>query len=148
VDAKRARAARKNKIRIKAGDTVFVRSGRDRQSRLTPEEIDRLDADAQRRTADRRPGRRGRVIRVLRDRRHVIVEGVNMLVKHARPRGRATRSTQMQSGRTEQPGPIAISNVMLVCPSCDRPTRVRRGEVEGKTVRVCVRCGEPVDAIR
>lgn len=148
MDAKRARAARKNKIRIKAGDTVFVRSGRDRQSRLTPEEIDRLDADAQRRTADRRPGRRGRVIRVLRDRRHVIVEGVNMLVKHARPRGRATRSTQMQSGRTEQPGPIAISNVMLVCPSCDRPTRVRRGEVEGKTVRVCVRCGEPVDAIR
>jgi large subunit ribosomal protein L24 len=148
VDAKRARAARKDKIRIKAGDTVFVRSGRDRQSRLTPEEIDRLDADAQRRTADRRPGRRGRVIRVLRDRRHVIVEGVNMLVKHARPRGRATRSTQMQSGRTEQPGPIAISNVMLVCPSCDRPTRVRRGEVEGKTVRVCVRCGEPVDAIR
>jgi len=148
VDAKRARAARKNKIRIKTGDTVFVRSGRDRESRLTPEEIDRLDADAQRRTADRRPGRRGRVIRVLPDRRHVIVEGVNMLVKHARPRGRATRSTQMQSGRTEQPGPIAISNVMLVCPSCDRPTRVRRGEVEGKTVRVCVRCGEPVDAIR
>lgn len=137
-----------DKIHIKAGDTVYVRTGRDRESRLTPEEVARLDPEAQKREANRRPGRRGRVLRVLPDSKRVLVEGVNTLIKHARPRGRASRAAQLQAGRTEQPGPIAIANVMLVCPRCDRPTRVRRGVVEGKTVRVCRRCGEPVDSVR
>ncbi|UCC69498.1 MAG: 50S ribosomal protein L24 [Armatimonadota bacterium] len=145
---KTARPARRPKAHIRAGDTVYVRSGRDRESRLTPEEIDRLDSEAQRREADRRPGRRGRVLRVLPDHKRVIVEGINMVTKHARPRGRATRATQLQAGRMEQPGPIAIANVMLVCPRCDRPTRVRRGTFENKTARICRRCGEPVDVIR
>ncbi len=134
--------------RIKAGDEVFIRSGADRESRLTPEELDRLGPEEQKREANRRPGRRGRVLRVLSDRKHVVVEGANMLVKHARPRGRASQAAKIQTGRIEQPGPIAISNVMLVCPSCDRPTRVRRGEVEGKPVRICRRCGEPVDGVK
>jgi large subunit ribosomal protein L24 len=137
-----------DKIHIKAGDTVYIRTGRDRESRLTPEEVARLDPEAQKREANRRPGRRGRVLRVLPDSKRVLVEGVNTLIKHARPRGRASRAAQLQAGRTEQPGPIAIANVMLVCPRCDRPTRVRRGVVEGKTVRVCRRCGEPVDSVR
>lgn len=136
------------KVHIKAGDTVFVRSGRDRETRLTPEELTRLDAEAQRREANRRPGRRGRVMRVLPDKQHVIVEGVNMVTKHSRPQGRTTRAMQLQSGRAQQPGPIAIANVMLVCPRCDRPTRVRKGTLEGKPVRTCRRCGEPVDGIK
>jgi large subunit ribosomal protein L24 len=133
---------------IKAGDTVFIRSGRDRESRLTLEELDRLDPQARMREADRRPGRRGRVLRVLPDRKRVIVEGVNIVIKHSRPRGRASRATQLQTGRMEQPGPISIANVMLVCPSCDRPTRVRKGTVENKTVRICRRCGESVDPVK
>lgn len=141
-------AEKPRSIQVKAGDTVFVRSGRDRETRLTPEEIARLDADAQKREADRRPGRRGRVVRVLPDKKRVLVEGVNMVTKHSRPRGRSTRSAQIQAGRTQQPGPIAIANVMLVCPRCDRPAKVRRGELEGKSVRICRRCGEPVDVIR
>lgn len=140
--------SRRPHARIKAGDTVFVRSGRDRESRLSAEEVERLDPEAQKREANRRAGRRGRVLRVLPDRRHVIVEGVNMVIKHSRPRGRTTRAAQIQSGRTEQPGRIAVANVMLVCPRCDRPTRVRRGELESKPVRICRRCGEPVDAIK
>jgi large subunit ribosomal protein L24 len=148
VRQKRTSAARRPKIHIKAGDTVYIRAGRDRESRLTPEEIERLDFEAQKREANRRPGRRGRVLRLLPDRKRLIVEGANMLVKHTRPRGRATRATQLQTGRTEQPGTISIANVMLVCPRCDRPTRVRRGKVENKTVRLCRRCGEPVDAIK
>lgn len=148
MSSKAARPARRPRIHIKVGDTVYVRAGRDRESRLTPEELDRLDAEGQRREANRRPGRRGRVLRVLRDKGRVVVEGVNMLVKHSRPRGRTTRATQIQAGRTELPGSVSIANVMLVCPRCDRPTRVRRGQVENKTVRVCRRCGEPVDQIR
>lgn len=133
---------------IKAGDQVYIRTGKDRESRLTPEEVDRLDPEEQKREANRRSGRRGRVIRVLPDGQRVVVEGVNMVTKHARPKGRATRAAQIQAGRIEQPGSVSVANVMLVCPSCDRPTRVRRGEVEGKSVRICRRCGEPVDAIR
>ena len=145
---KRKAQNRGPKPRIRNGDTVYIRSGRDRESRLTPEDMDRLDAEGQRREADRRPGRRGRVIRVLPDGKRVLVEGVSVQLKHARPRGRASRAAQIQTGRIEQPGPISISNVMLVCPNCDRPTRVRRGEVEGRSARMCRRCGEPVDAIR
>ena len=146
MKAKPVRPARRPKIRV--GDTVYIRSGKDRESRLTPEEVERLDADAQKREADRRPGRRGRVLRVLWDRGRVVIEGVNMTIRHSRPRGRTTRATQIQSGRTEQPGSVSIANVMLVCPSCDRPTRVRRGRVEDKPVRLCRRCGEPVDQIK
>jgi len=71
-----------------------------------------------------------------------------MVTKHARPRGRASRATQLQTGRIEQPGSISSSNVMLVCPKCDRPTRVRRGTLENRTVRICRRCGESVDAVK
>jgi large subunit ribosomal protein L24 len=141
-------AARHPKVHIKPGDQVYIRAGKDREGRLSEEEVARLDPEAQKREANRRPGRRARVIRVLRERGRVVVEGVNMQIKHQRPRGRASRAAQIQSGRIEQPGAIPVSNVMLVCPSCDRPTRVRRGEFEGKPVRVCRRCGEPVDRIR
>ena len=140
--------ARPRRANIKAGDEVYIRTGKDRESRLTPEEIDRLDPQEQKREANRRPGRRGRVLKVLPDGRRVVVEGVNMQTKHTKPRGRTSQAAQIQSGRIEQPGSVSIANVMLVCPSCDQPTRVRRGEVEGKSVRVCRRCGEPVDAIR
>jgi len=138
----------KAKMHIKEGDTVYVRRGRDRESRLAAEEAERMSPEEQRREVQRRAGRRGRVIRVLPKEGRVVVEGVNMVTKHSRPRGRATQVAQIQSGRREQPAPIAVANVMLVCPRCERPTRVRRGEVEGKSVRICRRCGEPVDAIR
>jgi large subunit ribosomal protein L24 len=139
---------RRRNAHIKAGDEVFIRSGADRQNRLTPEESERFDAEEQKREANRRPGRRGRVMRVLTDQQRVIVEGVNMQTKHARPRGRQSQAAKIQTGRIEQPGAISIANVMLVCPNCDHPTRVRRGHVEGKPVRVCRRCNEPVDGVK
>jgi len=145
---RKATVARPRRVHIKVGDEVFIRTGKDRESRLTPEEVDRLNPEEQKREANRRSGRRGRVLKVLPDGERVVVEGVNMLTKHTKPRGRASRTAQIQSGRIQQPGSVSIANVMLVCPSCDQPTRVRRSEVEGKSVRVCRRCGEPVDAIR
>jgi large subunit ribosomal protein L24 len=45
----------------------------------------------------------------------------------------------------QQPAAINVSNVMLVCPRCDRPSRVSRGVLEGKRVRLCKRCGENID---
>jgi large subunit ribosomal protein L24 len=144
---KKGRAARET-LHIKAGDTVFVRTGKDRESKLSSEEVARLTPAEQVAEANKRSGKRGRVLRVLPEKNRVIVEGANILTKHARPQGRTTRAAQLQTGRTQAPGPISVANVMLVCPSCDRPTRVRRGDVEGKPVRICRRCGESVDAIR
>ncbi len=147
MKVKRQTAGR-TKVGIKVGDEVYVRSGKDRESRLTPEDLERLDPEAQKREANRRPGRRGRVIKVFPEQRRLIVEGVNMMTKHARPRGRASRAQQLQTGRIEQPGSIPMAKVMVICPSCDHPTRVRRGEFEGKSVRLCRRCGELVDRIK
>ena len=139
---------RATKLGIKAGDTVYVLAGKDHADRLNEDEVERLTPQEQTREANRRPGTRGRVLRVLSVQGRVVVEGVNMLTKHSRPRGRASRTQQLQTGRIQQPGSIAASNVMLVCPRCDRPTRVRRGEVESRPVRMCRRCGESVDAIK
>jgi large subunit ribosomal protein L24 len=88
-------------------------------------------------------GKRGEVIKVLPDRDRVVVQGVNIRKKHQR---------QVQSkGRTLSPGiiefegPIHISNVMLVCPKCDEPTRVGIQREDGVSKRVCKNCDAVID---
>lgn len=88
-------------------------------------------------------GKRGEVIRVLPDDRRVVVQGVNIQTKHQR---------QVQSqGRTVNPGivrfegPIHISNVMLVCPKCNKPTRVGVSREGGGAHRVCKKCSALLD---
>ena len=146
---------------IRKGDEVYIMTGRDRQARLEEmavSEREKLDEREKRIEADRRLGRRGKVIGVIPDKRQVLVDGVNVITKHARATGRTTRAAQMQTGRIQQPGPIHVSNVMLVCPRCGRPTRVRRlrphdeqrhpGEkYPGKPIRICRRCKEYIDEV-
>lgn len=132
---------------IRKGDTVYVLEGKSRMKRLSPEEAERTPAGETKRVAERNPGRRGRVLRVLPSENKVLVEGVNLVTKHAR-RGGSTRVQQMQSGRLEQPAPMDASKVMLVCPRCDRPTKARREEHEGTRVRVCKKCNEIIDRVR
>jgi len=141
-------APKRPKLHLKVGDTVYVRAGADREARLSPEDVERFNPQQQKTEANKRPGRRGRVIKVLPNKMRVVVEGVNMLIRHTRPKGRVSQTQQLQTGRIEQPGSVSVANVMLVCPRCDRPARVRKGMVEGKTVRLCRRCGEPIDAIK
>jgi large subunit ribosomal protein L24 len=138
------------KVNIKAGDTVYVLSGKARQARLEhlgPPELARLSAQEARREAERHPGRRGKVLAVRPRQQRVIVEGVNMVTKHLKGGRLPGRAAQMQTGRVQQPAPLYISKVMLVCPRCDRPTKVTRREVERKQVRVCRRCGEVIDEV-
>lgn len=105
--------------KIKKGDTVEIISGNDR-------------------------GVRGAVQRVLPKKDRVVISGVNIVKKHQRPM-RAGRS-EVQAGVIEFEAPIHISNMMLVCPQCDEPTRVGFAQQEGgHKVRVCKRCGEAVD---
>jgi large subunit ribosomal protein L24 len=92
------------------------------------------------------PGKRGRVLRVLPDKEKVVVEGVRIRTKHIRRPKMARASAMQQEGRIQMPAPIHRSNVMLICPRCERPTRVRiRVTEERKRVRACRKCGQDID---
>ena len=86
-------------------------------------------------------GRRSAVLSVLKDRERVIVEGVNMRKHHTRPTSR-----DPQGGIVEREAPIHVSNVMIVCPKTDQPTRISHKKLDnGKYVRVSIRSGEMID---
>lgn len=111
----------KKQLHVKTGDEVLVIAGKDRS----------------------RKGRvrRGKVLEVRPDQDRLVVEGINMIKK-------AVRQTQQvrQAGIVTQPGPIHVSNVMLVCPNCDAATRVgHRRTAEGRGVRVCRKCKKDID---
>jgi len=122
--------------------------------------------------AGKEAGKRGVVDRVVRDRqglakikasgggtwRHisplsqvaVVVEGLNVAKRHTKPRATGSTSDRMpkvqQGGILEIAQPLPISKVMLVCGSCDRPTRVRHAVLDnGQRVRVCSHCGERLE---
>jgi len=92
-------------------------------------------------------GQRGEVLRVLREEGKVVVQGLNILTRHRRT-SRETSVQQLQSGRIEMPGPIHLSNVRLICPRCDRPTKVRYVK-SGDTARTrqCKLCQETLDDV-
>lgn len=70
----------------------------------------------------------------------VVVKGVNLVKKHEKAR-RANQQSQI----VEVEAPIDVSNVMIVCPSCGKAVRVKHEVVDGKKVRVCVKCGASLD---
>lgn len=112
------------KLHVKKGDEVEIIAGKDRSRK------------------NRR--RRGRVIQVRPDTGYVVVDGINIQKKAQR------QSQQLrQGGIIERPGQVHASNVMLVCPNCESPTRVRRerraDENKVRTVRVCRKCKKDVD---
>jgi large subunit ribosomal protein L24 len=79
----------------------------------------------------------------------VVIEGLNIAKRHTKPRavaGRTERQPRIQQGGIlDIPQPIAISNVMIVCPHCSRPTRVRHDRsADGRSVRICGNCGQPL----
>lgn len=85
-------------------------------------------------------GKKGKVLKVVPKNNRVIVEGVNFIKRHTRP-----SQKNQQGGIVEKEAPIDVSNVMVVCPKCDTPSRLGRKVLEdGKRVRVCRSCGEMI----
>ena len=83
-------------------------------------------------------GKVGKVLKVFPDSHRVIVEKVNLVKRHTRP-----RSQQDQGGIIEKESPIHVSNVMLVCPKCSQPSRTSVSRLaDGRKVRVCKSCNE------
>ncbi len=82
----------------------------------------------------------------------VVIEGVNIAKRHTKPRSSAGRTDRQpriqQGGILDIPMPIDISNVMVICPSCSRPTRIRHVEAaDGRSVRACAHCGEALTSL-
>jgi large subunit ribosomal protein L24 len=85
-------------------------------------------------------GKVGRVLKVFPKANRVIVEKVNLVKRHTRP-----RSARDQGGILEKEAPIHISNVMLICPKCSKPSRTGVAILaDGKKVRVCKSCNEMI----
>jgi large subunit ribosomal protein L24 len=131
VPAKQKTKSTPAKLRIKKGDTVHILSGKDR-------------------------GKQGRVIEARPSEGRLIVENLNVVKRHTRPR--PVRNASRMGGPQIEPGgviskpaPLPASNVMIVCPVCKRPTRIgmKEKDVKGERVRVrvCKRvdCGQEID---
>jgi len=106
------------KRKIRKGDRVIIVSGDDK-------------------------GTVGEVIRVLTDEGRVVVQGVNLCIKHQAQT--QSRGKTIPAGKIEFEAPIDISNVMLVDPKDDQPTRVRIERKDGKPIRVTTRTNTPID---
>ena len=107
--------------KIHKGDTVEVISGR-------------LDDK----------GKRGEVIKVVPADARVVVQGINTRTKHQRQV--QTQGRTISPGRVRFDAPIDISNVMLVCPKCSKPTRIQISRTEdGKSLRICKKCESVID---
>jgi large subunit ribosomal protein L24 len=89
-------------------------------------------------------GKRGEVRQVIPKKSRAIVDGVNMMKKHQRPTQAAGMPTP--GGIVTREAPIHLSNLMVVCKECGKPTRVgHRVRPDGVKVRVCKRCGADLD---
>lgn len=105
------------KQHVRRNDTVLVLTGKDR-------------------------GKRGRVLQVIPDKQRVLIEGVNMIKRHTRP----NPQRNIKGGVLEREASMHVSNVQLIDPSSNKPTRVGRKQLEdGQRVRIGRKSGEVVD---
>ena len=102
------------KMNIKKDDVVVVLSGKDK-------------------------GKQGKVLEVMPKERKVVVEKINMVSRHTKPRRQGD-----QGGIIQKEAPLYACKVMRVCPKCDKPTRAASKMVDGKKVRVCKHCGAEI----
>ena len=118
------------KTRIRKNDVVQVIAGRGSGPRAGG--------------ADR--GKRGKVISVDREKNRAVVQGVRKVYRHLR---QSRDPNRPGGGRIEKDGAVHLSNLMLVCPKCDAPTRIgtrmeaqeRGGKTKTRRIRVCKKCG-------
>lgn len=102
-------------MKIRKNDTVLVIAGKDK-------------------------GKKGKVRFAFPEEKRLLIEGVNMIKKHAKARQTA------QAGIIELEGPVHVSDVMFMCEKCNKPSRIGYRKLEdGRRVRFCRACGEVVD---
>lgn len=103
-------------MKIKKNDNIIVITGKDK-------------------------GKKGKIRQVFPGSSGVVIEGVNIIKRHMKPRGQAR-----QAGIIESEAPIHVSKVMIVCPKCSKPVRLKTQILEdGKHVRACSKCNEVIN---
>lgn len=108
-------------MKLKSGDKVKVIAGKDR-------------------------GKKGKVLQVFSDRNRASVEGINLAIKNMRPKRQNEKGQKI-----EFPSPMNISNLLLMCPKCNRGTRIKYKILDkvaakkGKKARICGKCKEFID---
>ena len=103
------------KLHVKKGDTVVVLSGKDK-------------------------GKQGKIITAMPRAGKVVVEGVNKVKRHSKPSLKVPNG-----GIITKEMPMHACKVQLVCPACNKPTRIGHKDVNGKNARVCKKCGEVIE---
>ena len=109
-------ADKKKSLHVKSGDRVIITAGKDK-------------------------GKTGNIKKAMPSEGKVIVEGANMITKATK----ANPAYGIQGGLIKKEAPLDSSNVMIVCPSCEKATRVAHKVSDRKKVRVCKKCGEQLD---
>ena len=103
-------------MQIRKNDSVLVISGRER-------------------------GKTGKVLRVMPEKDSVIIERINIVKRHSKPRG-----PQQAGGIVEKEAPIRVSNLMIMCDKCNAPVRIGHKVLgDGRKIRICRRCNEAID---
>ena len=110
------KSTNKKSLHVKTGDRVIITAGKDK-------------------------GKIGNVKKVNPSEARLVVEGANLVTKAQKPNPMAG----VQGGLIKIEAALDASNVMIVCPSCEKPTRIKHDVVEGKKIRVCKKCGEQLD---
>ena len=103
------------KLHVKKGDTVQILSGKDK-------------------------GKQGKIITAMPKDAKVIVEGINKVKRHSKPSIKVPNG-----GIVTKEMPLHACKVQLVCPACNKPTRIGHKDINGKNARVCKKCGEVID---
>jgi large subunit ribosomal protein L24 len=128
---------------IRKGDTVVVLAGRDAGKRGVVERVVRQHAAPR---GGRSMFRRGSGAAGVK----VVIEGINIAKRHTKPRQTAGATDRMpkvqQGGILDIAQPVPVGKVMVVCGSCDTPTRIAHATLDnGRRVRVCRHCGEQLE---
>jgi large subunit ribosomal protein L24 len=101
-------------MKIKSGDTILIIAGKDRN-------------------------KSGKVTEVFPKNNKIIVEGLNLIKKHVRPKKQGEKGQKV-----EIPQAIDISNVQIICPKCKKPTRIGQKLIENGKVRTCKKCNQEI----
>jgi large subunit ribosomal protein L24 len=108
-------------MKLKSGDRVKVIAGKDK-------------------------GKKGKILQILAARNRASVEGINLAIKYLKPRKQGEKGQKI-----EFPAPINMTNLMLLCPKCNKPVRIsykfleKAGDKRSNKVRVCSKCKELID---
>lgn len=105
-------------MKLKKGDQIIVRTGKDR-------------------------GKTGKIIKVDLNHKKAIVDGINIFKAHIKPSNKYP-----QGGIIDKNMPIKISNLTIVCPGCNKPSRVKYSGTKLEKRRICVKCKESLDATK